>query len=89
MQAFQSASTPQFCHCNTKIGIDNTETSEHGCSNKTLFIKQIRGQIWPLSHTPTPGPAKTKRLWSTINIELKYAEKLNLLMKENEKLAKV
>ena len=26
-------------------------------SNKTLFTKQVKGQIWPMSHSlPTPSP---------------------------------
>lgn len=81
-------SLSQLCHYNTKAGIDNTETSEHVCILIKLYLQNSRLDL-AFEFMPTPGPTKTKGFWSTINNEVNYAEKLNLLMKENEKLAKV
>lgn len=87
MRAAQSAA-PQLHRCCTKAGNDNAETSEHGPAPKNPLFTKTAGQVWPLSLTSTPGPANTKVSWSAINTEVNYAEKQNLLMKENE-LAKV
>ena len=37
-----------FYHCGTKVALDGVKINDWLCSNKTLFAKQVRKQIWPM-----------------------------------------